>query len=404
MVYQEILSYIRQKKAGGASDEQIRQELLDAGWRQVDVKIAFNVVGNMPEKQVPQATEALTQEEHYLPEPPKPIEIREKNVQPQERVFPQKSFPARILSALKRIAARITGMVPSGKSYVAPSAFEVPQKKVVLPPASTEQHRELPQEQPIEKPSERPKQATAFRQQNPFRPAVYGKEETKKISVQKILEPEKTEQKTIPLFYESWLPALTNPAETLRKEAYYASFERTTENLVAAGIIVLIPVLLSNILGQSVLKTILSTVFEIAKALGYGVAIVFTFTLAVFVSFIWFNGGVIYSALAHAFAKLVGGKGSLSKQIHLFSVVSAGASVMLIVTSVIATILSVFLGTTTIYVAAFLTLVIGTYSFLIMLVVLKELHEISLAKAFFAAALPAALVMAMAVAIIYGTG
>ncbi len=296
MAYPELVKYIKDARASGATDEQIKSALVGVGWKTQDIDQSFSQLN----------------EETVKPAEPKKLEFKEIK-ENKETLTPQKIL-------------EITNDKP--KTTEQPFSEPVKQRPAVFTSNKQED-------------SGSSKGSTIQLNNSTFTKTPVTNNSTKNKTTENnqnsTLNSSQANSKDKPHLISAWLGYLTSPVKTFAREKYYSTFERTIESMLLSwGMFVTIIVVFSlvgyfssNSMFLNLPNIISNNVFTITPL---------SVAFILFDTFIFADILIFSTLIVHVLTKLVGGKGEYSEFVHLVSIGSASVVLYLVGASVIQTI------------------------------------------------------------------
>ena len=369
MVYQELITYVRDAREKGASDEDIHRALIGAGWGVDDVDVALKVSTRLDERVQSRldadaaATAAAVA---------KPVQ---QPVQPSNEV------------SLSDLGASQEKPVQEKKSVQ-------PLRPAIFTSKNLQTENSIVSE--IKPPEEIVQQTKAQAKlvRTPDDLAWLKQQADAKIAGQPA-QPEASDYSStdVPVFYAHWLKVLLHPADSFKREIYHASLGRSYANILVPYVILLV--------FAGILATFVASMFGPIEQLIYqlplsGAAFLLLAPLVgiVYGSFA-FLALILVTVPSFIIASALSGRNRFSQQVHAFTVIVPA----MLLLSMLFTAFSVLLVQVSVFLPLIFALLLVLYCLVLQAIALKVVYGFGWVKALVSLLLPWVLVIVVLVGI-----
>jgi len=375
MVYQELITYVRDAREKGASDEDIRRALIGAGWGVDDVDVALKVSTRLDEKvqsrlDADAAATAAAAPARQSVQPGSEVSLADLGAS-QEKPVPDKQ-PVQPL----RPAIFTSKSLQTENSVV----VEVKPPEELVRPAQNEQ-QPRPQERPA---SSRPLV---------WNPPVSQGEKAEQQTPQERAPSGEGGSGDAPAFYAHWFRVLLHPTDSFKREIYHASLGRSYANILVPYVILLAFVGFFAAFIASMFGPIEQLIYQLPVS-GTAFLLLAPLIGILYGSFA-FLAIILVTVPSFIIASALSGRNRFSQQVHAFTVIVPATLLI----SMLFTALSVPLAQASIALPLILALSLVVYLLVLQAIALKVVYGFGWAKALVSLLLPWVLVIAVVVGI-----
>lgn len=370
MVYQELVKYVRDARAKGASDEDIRNALLNAGWGGDDVDVSLKVASRLDDKLA----------DAVQPGPTQPQVVEQKAFTPPADDKP--SRPAIFTS--KEIKTEANEQVT-----------EVRPPRELLAQAAESKDAEARIDALTTVKASDPKALPVATQ---ARPAAMAN--TAPVQVEPIDSPGGSYQSgDLPPFYAHWLSVLFHPTNAFKREMYHASLGRSYANVLVPLALVILAAFGISLTGAASALAQANPSLAMVSALGPLILLAFPLVAIVYSALVFVI--VMLSAIpSFLFAWLLSGQNRFSQHVHSLTVMMPGMMLLGVIVGVIGAVASMAAPEAGMLVIIPLALIFGLWQLVLNVIAVKVAYGVGLGKALAAVLLPIIILVALIVGVL----